>query len=271
MNIQIFNLSFLNNIATILTILLFAYTVLKYFYNTVFNKYEKEISHYSKSKKLIDLISNSIHLNSNLKIFWKDEKIDNTNIVITEYTLWNSGKKELRTDDIAKLMIKSNSENTKFLDVIVSYESDNTNEFSIVETHSNFITMNFNYLNPNEFAKIRIWHTGTCKQLEFILKLKGNHCIRNVSEEYKSKYVDEKNIIKLYFISLGIAFATKALIGNLKDYYPQFVEISIPIIGLILIGYWIWLYYLLFRNGFLEIKARVPRKLRKDYNSDDLS
>lgn len=248
----------LEKVVLLLGIIIPSWTIIKWLIVKIFGRNKKEISYYSKFIKIIDRVKD---FNNDLKIYWKEKIINDNTITITDYTMCNSGSEVIHRNDIAKLTIKSSS-NTVILNAFIHDESDDTNKSKIREIKDNLVTIDFDYLDANEFTKIRIWHTGSNDTLKVNGKIKGG-VVRNLDEQYKSKYINEMEIFKWYFISIGIIIFLKALVDEfniLTSFFNLILLLSLMIS-------WIVLYILLIRNAYLSIKARIPRKLRKDYES----
>lgn len=123
-----------------------------------------------------------------IKVMFDDKEVEN--ISITNFTLWNSGKLEIRKDDLAKgkeLKIVA-QEGTSILDARILCFNEESNLFSISSISTNAVQIDFDYVNENEGVVIEIVHTGDSESLSVDCKLKGGKDVHKFSYSSSSSF-----------------------------------------------------------------------------------
>lgn len=96
----------------------------------------------------------------NIKITYKEEKIDNINKLI--FSFWNYGRKPLRKEDIViqdRVRIVFNKSNNILSSRILSVTKQ-ANGFTITTGEDNIIIIDFDYIDPLDGVIIEINYTG---------------------------------------------------------------------------------------------------------------
>lgn len=143
-------------------------------------KRKKQFAYISDSNTIIKKGKEII---SNLKVTYDDKIVDN--IIITKFTLWNSGNTTIYDSDILNeqpLAISSTNPNTKILDVKIIEESDITNKFKIVNINENRAIINFDFINPKDKVVIQVIHTGIEEFIYIDCRIKENKKSIKMSE-----------------------------------------------------------------------------------------
>lgn len=170
---------------------------------------------------------------ADLKIEYKGNTTEN--FTITNFAIWNAGKKTIRSEDIAsldKIRIEAVG-SVKILDAILLKRSVEENKF---EKHfnpkTNNVELSFEYLDYNHGAAIQIFHTGkssndvdvrgTFKSHGKIVSFENetkkaimNEVLENPAKNFIPSKDDKKVLFRVFlivsFIFFGVAF-----------FYPHF-------------------------------------------------
>lgn len=138
------------------------------------DKKKRELSATSNSNNIVKQGKSSI---DKLKLTFDGKPIEE--LTMTKIALWNSGCEEIRREDIAsdsRLCIKCN-DGTEILDAEIIFESDTTNNFSIVTIESNKVTFDFEYVDKKSGIVVQVAHTGNESDLFVDVKIKGGKSI----------------------------------------------------------------------------------------------
>ena len=196
-----------------------------------------------------------------IKVMFKDKEVEN--LSITNFTLWNSGKLEIRKDDLAKgneIKITA-QEGISILDARIVHVSEISNLFSITNISANAIQIDFDYVNENDGAVIEIVHTGTSKSLLIDCKLKGGKGINTFSyssqpssiklkiNDKVRKKIEGYAVVGIIALFMLFALFTTAAIYNENIHNLAFKKEKIESIIALAVGLWLNSGAFLLSNG----------------------
>jgi len=154
------------------------------------NKERKEITYANKTNILIE---NNNSFIDKLSIKYDNKEI--SGLCISRIAIWNSGNRVINSNDIAngkELCISMNDEN-QILDSTLVFLSEETNKFKIKKVNNTAIKLLFDYIEPKHGAIIQIIHTGTKKNIDYSVKIKGGKQLKNYYDFIKNKKSKPKN------------------------------------------------------------------------------
>jgi hypothetical protein len=148
---------------------------------------------YFKSKKKIqikfltkdlNLLSNGIKKNEEIKFLFKNKEVDT--LTISKIVIWNTGTETINKEDIpdkAPLVVLT-TDKIIFYDVQLLDVSDRTNNVSIEsDFEKTAIKINFDYIDSNQGFILKITHSGIQPSMFFVAgKIKGNGIIEQFVE-----------------------------------------------------------------------------------------
>lgn len=120
--------------------------------------------------------------NWKLKVLYSDKIIQN--LVVTKFTIWNSGNETINREDIVKdkpLQITCSSVKSIILDFKIIAQIEETNNINISVQENNNLSLDFDYIDKNEGCILQILHTGSPDDIEFNGKVKGCEKIQNLN------------------------------------------------------------------------------------------
>lgn len=233
------------------------------------SKRKKELSCYKNSYTIVKGGKSPL---PDLELKYKNEQIQE--LVITKYAIWNSGNEVLQRSDIVEikpLQVSCIVENTRILDVKIIRESDETNQFVIVDVDKQHARINFDYVAPKDGIVIQIMHTGESQDIMVDCKIKGGKNVKSLNKDKKYKY--NKFVEKALVIGMGILifvmifFMLLAILVSVINMGQKFWEslISTVIMGgsvLAVCG----TYYKLLKD---VCYINIPSGLRKTIGNDE--
>ena len=154
------------------------------------SKRKKELSCYKNS---YTIVKGGKSLLPDLELKYKNEPIQE--LVITKYAIWNSGNEVLQREDIVEikpLQVSCNGENTRILDVKILQESDETNQFVVVDMDKQHARINFDYVAPKDGIVIQMMHTGESQDVMVECKIKGGKSVKPLNKDKKYKKAVQK-------------------------------------------------------------------------------
>lgn len=171
-----------------------------------------------------------------LNILYENNQVNSVSSSI--FTLWNSGKVDVRNNDIAtgkELKIVS-IDKTKILDTRILKVSDESNAFCVKKTKDNEVEISFDYVNENEGVVFEVIHTGNQNSLNMDCKIKGGRLLKRTSEgmlpnsisRIFSKKVSKTAYARLVLV-LIVATMLCALSSTISIYNDSFCRILFPI------------------------------------------
>ena len=233
------------------------------------SKRKKELSCYKNS---YTIVKGGKSLLPDLELKYKNEPIQE--LVITKYAIWNSGNEVLQREDIVEikpLQVSCNGEDTRILDVKILQESDETNQFVVVDMDKQHARINFDYVAPKDGIVIQIMHTGESQDVMVECKIKGGKSVKPLNKDKKYKY--NKFVEKAMVIGLGILifvmlfFMLLAILVSVMNMGQKFWENLISTIGMgacvLVVG---GTYYKLLKDVYY---INIPSGLRKTIGNDE--
>lgn len=233
------------------------------------SKRKKEVSCFKNS---YTIVKGGKSLLPDLEIKYKSEQIQE--LVITKYAIWNSGNEVLQKSDIVEmkpLQVSCNAEDTRILDVKILQESDETNQFVIIDVNKQHARIDFEYVAPKDGIVIQIIHTGESQDIMVDCKIKGGKNVKSLNKDKKYKYnkfVEKAMVIVvsilifvLLFFMLLIILATVMNMGQ-KFWESLILTISMGACVLSLGG----AYYKLLKDVYY---IKIPSGLRKTIGNDE--
>lgn len=171
-----------------------------------------------------------------LNILYENNPI--TSVSSSIFTLWNSGKIDIRSSDMAigkELKIIGNDQ-TKILDARVLKMSDESNAFFIKKIENNEVEISFDYVNENEGVVIEVIHTSNQDALDIDCKIKGGKLLKRTSERVFFNSINRvfwQGMSKIAFARINlfliVAIMLFALLLTVSIYNDSFCRIFIPI------------------------------------------
>jgi len=210
------------------------------------------------SKASINIFSNKKQLIKDIKILYRDEKIEN--LTTTTVAIWNGGNETIDYSDLApsnKLKILSR-EGIVFYDYDFVYRSEPTNKIDfpdsmLVEEVDNQIHLKFDYIDKKQGCIIKIIHsgknsddiivTGTVKGFGKIRQRNNIESTQEVTEglNYKHKIYHPNFRLKgLIFISMSILLyflipETEKIAKDVNVIFANILSAIIMIYGILLL------------------------------------
>ena len=89
----------------------------------------------------------------------------------TKIILWNSGNDPLKREDIASLTISA-SGTGRISSAVIEKQNEKSNMFS-VKTRDGKAIVDFKYMNKNQGAVVKVYHTGSANKISFDCKIIG--------------------------------------------------------------------------------------------------
>lgn len=128
------------------------------------------------------IIQSGVSKLKKLNILYENNPVDC--LSSSTYALWNSGKIDIRSTDIAsgrELKIKADDK-SKILDARILKCSDETNAFAIKKIEEKEVEISFDFVNENEGVVFEIIHNGGPRSLDIDCKIKGGKKIKIVDD-----------------------------------------------------------------------------------------
>lgn len=121
----------------------------------------------------VNLIRNKKSKFEKIKVLFSEEEVDN--ISISNFTIWNSGKSEIRSYDLAqgkelKIIVNDDS---SILDAKILLSNEESNLLAIKSLTDKMVELSFDYIDEKEGGVIQIVHTGCEQSLSIDCKIKG--------------------------------------------------------------------------------------------------
>lgn len=155
-------------------------------YTWIVGRKTKEISVDYFSNEIIKQGKNPI---SKLNIEFEGKPIQD--LTSTIFYIWNSGSEVINHEEVVEKSLKIKCKSESFLDVQVIRQSDDSNNFSVMNVTSTNIEVIFDYMDSGEGVRLQILHTESSDDLFVNCKIKGGKPIRNCIEMKKIKvFVD---------------------------------------------------------------------------------
>lgn len=174
------------------------------------NKERKELTYANKSNILIEYNKSTIN---KLSIKYDNKEI--SGLCISRIAIWNSGNRVINSNDIAngKEFSISMNDGNQILDSTLVFSSEDTNKFRIKKINNNSIKILFDYIEPKHGAIIQIIHTGTKRNIDYSVKIKGGKTLKNYYDFIKNKKTKSvtkanelTNLISMSIVSLTILY-----------------------------------------------------------------
>lgn len=173
--------------------------------------------------------------------------------------------------EIKPLQVYCITENTRILDVKILQESDETNQFIIVDVDKQHARINFDYVAPKDGIVIQIVHTGESQDIMVGCKIKGGKNVKPLNKDKKYKY--NKFVEKAMVIGMGILifvmlfFMLPVILVSVMNIGQKFWESLISTIfmgvsALVAGG----IYYKLLKTLYY---INLPSRLRKTIGNDE--
>lgn len=167
-----------------------------------------------------------------LNILYENNQV--TSVSSSIFTLWNSGKIDIRSSDMAmgkELKVIGNNK-TKILDARILKVSDESNAFYVNKNENNEVEISFDYVNENEGVVLEVIHTGNQNSLNIDCKIKGGKLLKRTSESVLSNSVSRifsKKISKIAYARFVLILITGimlyALLSTISIYNDSFCRI----------------------------------------------
>lgn len=126
------------------------------------------------------IIQSGVSKLKKLNVLYENNPVDC--LSSSTFALWNSGKIDIRSTDIAsgrELKIKADDK-SKILDARILKCSDETNAFAIKKIEEKEVEISFDFVNENEGVLFEIIHNGGPRSLNIDCKIKGGKEIKIV-------------------------------------------------------------------------------------------
>ena len=137
-----------------------------------------------------------------LHITFKDKEVDS--ICISRIAIWNSGNQTILASDIAseKPITISLCNDGQILDAEVSEISDETNQFSIITKTDSYLSLAFDYIDPEEGVVVTITHTGVSQDLSVGCKIKGGLPVKLVRDDQIA--IEKRDVNRFVYSAIGL-------------------------------------------------------------------
>lgn len=174
------------------------------------NKRKKDLIYIKKSEPIISSENFKNILGTEL---YNNRKIEN--LTATTIAIWNGGNETLNTEDQAptdKIRVIVKNDKIIYSSKLI-YESYPTNNIKIKDymtfsKYNNIINFNFDYLDKNQGAIIKIIHSSNdSKDIEVLGTIKGFGKIKesyNIEFDYKTSGLSNKRYMGIFFIIMGV-------------------------------------------------------------------
>lgn len=248
------NVNILNNIVSSIAVgcMLWILKLCVYFLmNIKDRKISFKIKHFNK------IVLSKRKMVPNLSIWIDNKKIDNNNISVTDYKIFNNGRKTVYKHHIASpLTIMSLSDETRILNAFIDEVSEDTNEFKIVKFSEKSIQLSFDYIDKKQWIILRIVHTGYIDDIKFKGKIKERGVVDDITHRRNTKTPEGK--INLWFyipIALFIALICVGFLCKvvLKEEYFYYAYVIILILMLLCEMAFLIPIAFVYRNFFIDI------------------
>lgn len=200
-----------------------------------------------------------------LHIVFKDKEVDN--VCVSRIAIWNSGNQTILDSDIVseKPITVALCNDSQILNAEISEISDETNKFSIISISNSFVSLAFDYIDPEEGVVITVTHTGTSQDLSIGCKIKGGLPVKIVRDDQTA--IDKHDINRFVFRAVALAFFSVMifiifldLIGVIStntvktrgDYYGEWITF-ISLLFAVITGWYL---------SIQQIKKKTPKPLR---------
>lgn len=230
-------------------------------YTWIVGRKTKEISVDYFSNEIIKQGKNPI---SKLNIEFEGKPIQD--LTSTIFYIWNSGSEVINHDDVVEKSLKIKCKSESFLDVQVIRQSDDSNNFSVLNFTSTNIELIFDYMDSGEGVRLQILHTESSDDLFVNCKIKGGRPIRNCIEMKKNKGIrgfwrsclDE--LFPILIIALG--FYCTIVVSQFMGFPYKEYEIFVLIVSIV-VGVILFVLYLKMKKKVKNVLHRtIPSELR---------
>lgn len=230
-------------------------------YTWIVGRKTKEISVDYFSNEIIKQGKNPI---SKLNIEFEGKPIQD--LTSTIFYIWNSGSEVINHEDVVEKSLKIKCKSESFLDVQVIRQSDDSNNFSVMNVTSTNIEVIFDYMDSGEGVRLQILHTESSDDLFVNCKIKGGKPIRNCIEMKKYKGIrgfwrsclDE--LFPMLIIALG--FYCTIVVSQFMGFPYKEYEIFLLIVSIV-VGVILFVLYLKMKKKVKKVLHRtIPSELR---------
>jgi len=158
----------------------------------------------------VNLIRNKKTKFDKIKVLFSEEEVDN--ISISNFTIWNSGKSEIRSSDIAqgkelKIIVNDDS---SILDAKILLSNEESNLLAIKSLTNKIVELSFDYIDEKEGGVIQIVHTGCEQSLSIDCKIKGGKGVSmfsyDINPVFIRKFKKKKAYLKFMTIMMILIF-----------------------------------------------------------------
>ena len=200
-----------------------------------------------------------------LHITFQEKEVDS--ICISRIAIWNSGNQTILASDIAseKFIAVSLCNGGQILDAKITEISDETNKLSIIAKTDSYLSLAFDYIDPEEGAVITITHTGVSQDLSIGCKIKGGLPVKMVRDDQTA--IEKQDVNRFIFRAVTLAFFSVMilvifldLIGVIStntvktrgDYYGEWVTF-ISLLFAVITGWYL---------SIQHVRKKTPKPLR---------
>lgn len=179
--------------------------------------------------RTLELARNDEGFSEDLKFVYKGQEIKR--LVVSTIFFWNNGKNEIIRDDIDEHdPLRIELKDSQLLDYQLLYP-DNNNESLTLSPHvdEKSIRINFNFLNHQEGAVVRVYHTSQRSEDIKLLGRMKKVSLKNITsiEGIGVRHI----IIYLLFTSLFVTSVTNYLLQYFQNRGWVFVCVAFPMAG----------------------------------------
>ena len=190
-------------------------------------------------------------------IVWIGNKKVDSNISVTDYKIFNNGRKTVYRHHMASpLTIVSLSEETQILNAFIDEVLEDTNEFKIVKFNGKSIQLSFDYIDKKQWIILRVVHTGYVDDIKFKGKIKEQGIVDDITHRRNTKTPEGRINLwvyvptALFIVLFGIGLLCKVV---LKEEYFVYAHLIILISMLLCEMAFIIPIVFAYRNFFIDI------------------